>query len=235
VRNSRTALLPRVLSYVVAITVSASANAQEHCELHIWPSEGLRSIRHNVGANRLGSGYSTRETGTTTSEAITRETFFGEKVVPGAELVLSSAEQAELLRQNIALPSSLGLPNHQAIVHDNPLDSVTIKTSRSRYKPQGAACYADLVIDNITFSYQFGGYGNGHALGILFRFRDFGSSDSIRRSFATQTSLGIRKFPPKSATQMPEARDEMTSAFNSNLVKFASFLEASRTKKKARS
>ncbi|MGY4397881.1 hypothetical protein ACVWZA_003078 [Sphingomonas sp. UYAg733] len=216
------------ISGLVALAVlfsAASARAQENaasasqCELHVWPSEGLASVLQRAGDNLLASSpqgyrlYSPKNSIDNNSAVV--RTF-----APREDAPLSPPEQISVLA-NIPLTSLLGLAGYRVVMHDGLLDSRTIRTVKTRYFEMQAACYADLVLDDVVYSRE---YARGQNLKTFFCFCDFASQASPVRSFGTWTQTKLRIFsidPPNSSAA---ALEEIASALRSNATAFSALL-----------
>lgn len=174
------------------------------CELHVWPSQGLRSVYYGWVSGGINDG------------AVTGRK--GYPVVPSDPI--NTAQQVKLML-TIDLPSHLGLKNYRQIVHDSALDTRTIRTSTARLTTSNSPCYVELITDDIFFQQDV---ITGRYLKTLFRYRDFGAAATPSRVFGTfvQTSLVI--FPPISPDRTESAATEIHNAFLGNFDLFAAAL-----------
>lgn len=192
------------------------------CELHIWPAAAMRFSDQGIWDN-FRSGLSGGILGELDrpERRLERSKRDGTDVLPEnpAEL-LDLAEQRTLLA---AVPdgTAFGLPGHRLIVHDVALTSRDIRSTPGRYAAGSAPCYADLVLNSLVFSNE---WGNGQNLKSLYRFRDFGTGDTPARRFGAwvQTKLAIE--PKELPEKIDEARAEMRAAFTNNVALFGAAL-----------
>jgi len=227
----------RLLGLVATIAVALPAQAQEPqaaidaapeataaaCELHVWPAAAMRFSHQGMEDNvRWGTygGWGTPQ------DLLMNSKRDGTDVLPEnpAEL-LARAEQATLFA---AAPdgSALGLPGHRLVVHDVALTSRGIRGTPGRLATGSAPCYAELVLDTLIFSNE---WGNGQNLKSLYRFRDFGTGDTPARSFGAwvQTKLVIE--PEDLPAKFDEARAEMRAAFTNNVALFGAAMTTNAT------
>jgi hypothetical protein len=181
------------------------------CELHVWPSQGLRSVYYGWFHGGINDGAVTGRQG----------------YPPIPRDAIDTALQVKLLSE-VGLPGSLGLGDYKLIVHEQALDSRTIRTTPSRVSPDGAECYAELIIDDVFFREDA---FTGSFLQSLIRFRDFGRGTSPVRTFGTWVKTRLTAFPPKADAQNEAALDELKSAFVANTAQFGTFLNKPPKKK----
>ncbi|MGQ3100022.1 MAG: hypothetical protein ACT6Q5_01135 [Sphingopyxis solisilvae] len=185
------------------------------CELHVWPSNGLRSVFHGWTRGGIVDGAVTG-----------RE---GYPVVPKDPI--DASQQAALLRA-ADLADSVGLAGYQVIVHDTPLESRVIRTSVSRIADSSSSCYAELIADDVFLQQDI---VNGTYLKSLVRFRQFGASASPENIFGTFVQTKMTAFPPKPDRPQDNqaALDELHSAYLANFDAFgAAMTRNSQSKRK---
>lgn len=195
---------------VMAEEIAANAETLQ-CELHIWPSKGLRSVYHGWfhggivdGAIKARDGY---------------------KEIPADPL---SREIQIAALSNPALPEMLKLPAYKLIVHEEALDSVKIKNTPGRIMENSAPCYAELITDDVFYQEDV---INGSYLKTLFRFKSFQGEGLPKRTFGTWAKVKLLSFPPKTQEQNEHAQDEIRTAFTRNIKEFAAFLNVEKKKK----
>lgn len=202
---------------IALATFSASigiscAQAQEvptaRCELHVWPSGDLNSVYQGWIHGGIVNG------------AVTGRDGYPE-VPPDP---LGAASQTALLDrsqpQNI-----IGRDNYMLIVHAQPLSSREIRTTPGRLTSDGAACYAELIVDDVFLQQDV---FHGSYLKSSFRYRDFGdgalSAATPARVFGTWVKTPLKLFPPKDAIDPNAASEELKSAYVENFTLFAKAL-----------
>ncbi|MFC4291938.1 hypothetical protein ACFOWX_05860 [Sphingorhabdus arenilitoris] len=186
----------------------------DQCELHVWPSNGLRSVYHGWfhggivdGAVKGRDGY---------------------KELP-ADPVSTDTQVAVL--SNAALPQMLKLPDYKLIVHDEALDSVKIKNTPGSMITSRTSCYAELIADDVFYQEDI---INGSYLKTLFRYKQFSQGDNPTRTFGTWTKIKLKSFPPKTVEGNDTALQEIRNAFAANIDQFANFLNPPPKKKKSK-
>ncbi|QCB39574.1 hypothetical protein E5554_18140 [Sphingobium sp. PAMC28499] len=183
---------------------SADTDHQKPCELHVWPGNGLGSVYHGWLHGGIVNGA-----------VQGREGYKAMNANP-----LATADQRALLA-TLPLASWLGLPDHQLVLHDESLDSRTMRSTSGRIRPDGSICYAEFMIDDLIFQEDV---VTGRFLKILFRFRDFGSEQTARRSFGTWTMTKLTQFPPQTAEAEGAALTDLKSAFQQDVEQFGEYL-----------
>ena len=223
--RSRTRAALHVLWGALSIALPHSASAQsapERCELHVWPSDGMNSVRQRASESRVAGGAlegiikRTEEAGAERADARARGELAGSEVPEP----MATSTQIELLK-SLPLAEMMGLPNHRVVIHDTALDSRKIRTVKTRYIETAAPCYADLVVDDVTYSRA---YANGQALKTFFRFRDFGTAAAAVRSFGTWVDTKLRIFSLDPLNVSPAALEEVATAYRTNVTLFADLL-----------
>lgn len=182
----------------------AAPPAPAGCELHVWPAGDLRSVTIGWANGGINDG------------AVTGRD--GYRRLPSNPLDLASQRQ---LLEAANLANRLALPQHRVIIHEQSLDSVTIRTTAGRLETAGAPCYAELVVDDIFFQQDV---VSGRFLRTLFRFRDFGSGSMPVRSHGTFTRHRLESFPPVDATapaQLDAALAELRSVYTASILDFS--------------
>lgn len=191
-----------------AAPASATAEgdtAANACELHIWPSSGLRSIYHGWSHGGIVDG------------AVTGRD--GYPVVPADPLDTKS--QTDLL-QTSAIASKLGRQDYRIVAHTEPRSTVHLRQTRQRLTASPSHCYAELILEDVFFQEDF---VNGASLKSLIRFRDFEGSDEFQKQFGAWTKSKLVAFPPKEPAMNERALVELQSAFRANIDQFATALE----------
>lgn len=123
------------------------------CELHVWPAPDLHLAYYGwtKGGTRRPAANGP----------------FGS--LPGNLVLFTSGRQAEKLR-NMALAEIVGLPGYSVVVHDGPADTVALRRVPEQRLVKGAACYAELALQGVSFQYDV---ITGKSLNVIFRMRQF--------------------------------------------------------------
>jgi hypothetical protein len=186
--------------------------ADKACELHIWPSSGLRSVYYGwFHAGIVDGAINGRQ---------------GYPPVPKDPL--PSALQIELM-EKFGVPTALGMPAYKPVWHAEALDNRAIRSTASRLTDSTAACYAELIGDDVFFQQDV---FSGSYLKSLIRFREFGPGPLPTRTFATWTQTKLASFPPKEDSQNEAALKELRYAFTNNINAFGGFLNKPQKKKR---
>lgn len=184
-----------------AHAAGAGQSIPSDCELHVWPGDKLKAVYNGVfhggtvdGALKGRSGYP-----------------------PLPQDPLNSARQAALLEA--ARPQALlGRPEDRLIVHADPLESRVIRTTPGRLSDSGAACYGELVVDDIVFRQDA---VSGTVLLTLFRYRRFGPGPAPEYRFANWGKATIKLLPLKPGGDLAAAIAELEAAYVEDLKRFA--------------
>lgn len=194
----------RRLTAAGALVVSAQAQAQTDaaCELHVWPASTPMNLYLGLGHGGIIDGSTKGREG----------------YPPAPDNPLSAERQAQLLSE-AGLPDLLKLPGYRVMLHPQPLDSRTIRTTRGRIANSAAPCYAELIVDDLILNQNSVGGGNG--LRGSFRFRTFGTAPEPIRTFGTWTLVKLAAFPPKPNEDPAKGTAEVVQAFRTSLVDFA--------------
>lgn len=211
------------LGAVVAFTSCPAAASQAEqqtastevarCELHVWPSSGLRSVYYGWFHGGIVDGAVNGRDG---YPAIPKDPVPTELQVEK----LSGMKLAELLK----------LPGYQVVIHKEALTSATIRSTKGRLAKSSTPCYAEMVGDDVFFQQDV---FSGSYLKSLIRFRSFGSGEVPVRTFATWTETKLLVFPPKQDSLNVAALDELHRAYVSNIESFAVHLNKPAKKKKS--
>lgn len=176
------------------------------CELHIWPGGDLRSTYHGWFHGGIVDGA-----------AKGRE---GYRPLPNGPL--PSDRQAARL-QKLALADAMRLDGYRVVVHDAPLESRVIRTSRERYAPGTPDCYAELAVDDVFFQEDI---VNGRFIKALFRFRKF-EGPNAERVFGAYAQTKLLLFPPATPEAEQGGIDELEKGFDATVLSFAAALNRS--------
>lgn len=179
-------------------TLSTAASAQ--CELHVWPSAGMRSV------------YSGWFHGGIVDGAVKGRD--GYKPIP-ADPMEPPTQLSWLNKQN--LPTLLNLPDHRLITHDTPLESRAIRGQAGRLTSSTSPCYAEFVIDSVFFQEDV---VTGGRIKTLFRYRNFATANAPGQTFGSWTQTPLKIFPPKEAKNNEAALAELEAAYGANIVAF---------------
>ncbi|MBP7136596.1 MAG: hypothetical protein KBA57_09560 [Sphingomonadaceae bacterium] len=202
----------RFLVAVLAMLQAGDLTAQDAspsslpqaCELHVWPSSGLRSIYHGWWHGGIVDGAVTQRDG----------------YPPVPADPIDSRLQANLLSQ-LDLPGTLGLAQFKTVIHEEPLASREARSGSARLVASQTPCYAELIADDVFFQQDV---VNGSSLKTLFRFRDFGDAQSPLRSFSTWARTPLKLFPPKTPADNEPSLTELQGAYRNNAVLFGGYL-----------
>ncbi|MFM9852808.1 MAG: hypothetical protein ACKVOJ_08410 [Sphingomonadaceae bacterium] len=174
------------------------------CELHIWPSAGLRSIFSGWFHGGIVDGaVKNRE---------------GYPPVPGA--VLSTDAQVALLTK-IDFASLFNMPPHKQMVYAAPLATPSAAAINTRQIASPSPCYAEVMVKDVFYQEDI---VSGRYLKMQIRFRNFGNGESPQRSFTTWVQSRLTLFPPKTSGQEANAITEVGNAYIENMKIFAKFL-----------
>jgi hypothetical protein len=213
----------RILAPLLLTFAALPAAAQDApCELHVWPAANMDIVRHrSFEGNRAGGLLDLlikQEQERSTRKADARATdILAASDTPDP---LSTAIQVETLK-SLPIAEMMELSGYVVIIHDTALDSRTIRTVKTRYTETNAACYADLVTDDVVYTRA---YANGRGLKTFFRFRDFGTQAAPVRSFGTWVDTRLKIFSLEPPNLSQPALDEIVSAFRTNATRFSELL-----------
>lgn len=214
----------RTFLAVSTVLLATPALAQDDgapCELHIWPAVELRfsdqGMWDNFKSGLQGGILGELDKPERRMERSDREM---EQLPAAPQELMAVADQVALLK---ALPDAagLGLPAHRLIVHDTALSSRDIRNTKGRHASASATCYADLVLDSLVFSNE---WGNGQNLKSFYRFRDFGTGDAPIRSFGAWVDTRLAIEPEDLPEKFDSAEAEMHAAFTNNIALFSAAL-----------
>ncbi len=194
----------------------ASVPTVQICELHVWPGNDLRSI------------YSGWFHGGIVDGAVQGRD--GYRPLPSRPL--TAERQVERLR-GLPIAQLLGLTEYAVVIHDQPLDSRTLRTTPGRLAPDTVPCYAELAVDDVFFQEDI---IDGRFLKLLFRFRKFDGTATPSRSFGTYIQRRLTLFPPKTPESDAQAGlDELVAQYGDAVTEFGQALakppKASRKRK----
>lgn len=195
-----------------AIAATSASTVGDQCELHVWPSNGLRSVYHGWLHGGIVDGAVTGRDG----------------YPPVPADPLTAGRQVDLL-EAAGLDDILGRPDYVVVVHPEPLTSTAIRQSQSRMAASPSSCYSELILEDVFFQEDI---VNGGSLKSLTRFRDFGPGNGPPKQFGTWTRTPLKFFPPKEPRLNQAALNELDEAFRANLVDFANMRDAGPKKKR---
>jgi len=183
-----------------AATAAIPANAPA-CTLHVWPGGPLRSTYTGWfhggivdGAVQGRDGY---------------------QQLPQAPL--KTAEQRERLART-DLATALQLSGYRVVVHDQALDSQTLRSATGRLASDSTPCSAELAVADVFYQ-KAAIYGR--SLRTLFMVRDFGADAKIDFEYKAWGGNGLKLFPPKEGEDAIAALDELASVFKKNFEEYA--------------
>ncbi|MDX8357608.1 hypothetical protein [Sphingopyxis terrae] len=188
-------------SLTLSTTPSSDESESGRCELHIWPSKGLRSVYHGWLHGGIVDG------------AVNGRDGYPE--VPSDPL--TTARQVELLK-DAGVGAMMDRLDVDVIIHSEAPVSTAIRQSQGRLTTSSSPCYSELILEDVFFQEDF---VNGSSLKSLIRFRDFGSGEGPPTQFGTWTKTPLKIFPPKEASSNEAALTELSEAFRANLTEFA--------------
>ena len=146
-----------------SLTLSATPSSDEsesgRCELHIWPSKGLRSVYHGWLHGGIVDG------------AVNGRDGYPE--VPSDPL--TTARQVELLK-DAGVGAMMDRLDVDVVIHAEAPVSTAIRQSQGRLTTSSSPCYSELILEDVFFQEDF---VNGSSLKSLIRFRRR-SADPIR-------------------------------------------------------
>lgn len=202
------------------------AGDAQRCELHVWPADGMTSVRQRASESNRMAGIIPEAIRQAQKQIADIADAEAAARLAGSDTPdpLSTARQTEILG-SLPLADLMKLPGYQIVIHTDTLDSVAMRTSKARHATSAATCYAELVLSEVVYSRE---YARGRNLKALFRFRHFDDGAAPRHSFGTwtQTKLDLFSLDPLRADG--PALDELASALRSNVILFSSYLERGR-------
>ncbi|GAA4643158.1 hypothetical protein GCM10023115_11180 [Pontixanthobacter gangjinensis] len=187
----------------------AAATAEPICELHAWPTQGIRSI------------YSGWFHGGIVDGAVKGRD--GYKELP--ERVLPPEVQVSEMRK-MDLAGILNLPGYSVTVHANPLPSRVARSTKGRILRRATPCYAELVVDDVFFQEDL---IDGRFLKAILRFRRFDAGAEPIDKFGSYIQRRVKLFPPKEPGQVKAAFDEFTTEFSGAIAEFGRALSNRKT------
>jgi hypothetical protein len=182
------------------------------CELHVWPTDAVRST------------YSGWFHGGIVDGAVQGRD--GYKKLPDS--ILSPESQLRTIGE-IDLPAALKLPGYAVVLHDTPLPSRVIRGTAGRLQADTPACYAELVTDDVFFQQDL---IDGRFLKAIFRFRQFDGGETPTRTFGTYMQERLTQFPPEEPEQLDAALEEFRQAYGQAITNFGEALNRPPKKKK---
>lgn len=183
------------------------------CELHIWPSKGLRSAYYGWFHGGLVDGAVTGRDG----------------YPPVPNNALGTDNQIEIIGKIDFSELNLSDPDTQIIVHNESLESRVIRKTEGRIDNSSAPCYAELIIEDIFFQQDA---FSGKRLRTLFRYKDFESGDKLTFRYGSWFTSDLAAFPPANEAEVDAAILEITEAFTNTLKDFSGEVVSRRSDKK---
>lgn len=185
------------------------------CELHVWPTDAVRSTHSGWFRGGIVDGAVQGREGYTK--------------LPDS--ILTPEAQVRTLGE-LDLPALMQLPGYTVVLHDERLPSRVIRATPGRLVPgTPAACYAELVTDDVFFQQDI---VDGRFLKAIFRFRQFDGSDVPSRTFGTYVQYRVTQFPPQEPEQLDAALEEFRLAYGQAVREFGEALNRPAKKKKTR-
>ena len=213
----RTMFLALALPLVIGLAAPASAQdepapAAATCELHVWPTDAVRST------------YSGWFRGGIVDGAVQGRD--GYKKLPDS--ILTPEAQVRTLG-DLDLPALMQLPGYTVVLHPERLPSRVIRATPGRLVPGTPACYAELVTDDVFFQQDL---VDGRFLKAIFRFRQFSGGDAPARTFGSYVQYRVTQFPPEQPEQLDAALEEFRLAYGQAVREFGEALNRPAKKKK---
>lgn len=197
---------------------SGTPSSGIQCELHLWAAAGMgrtiQSAHDNLSVN--WSGFSIANP----LARANKDSTAVHTLAATADGPMPTNRQLAVLA-GLDLPARLGAGGYRLVVHDQPLDSRTLRVVSGRYAATKAACYADLVLADLDYSRE---YAHGQNLKAFFRFRDFGAAAVPLRRLATSTETKLKIRREDAAADLAASDAELADALAANLIKFAGYL-----------
>ncbi|MCZ8370670.1 MAG: hypothetical protein O9293_12005 [Porphyrobacter sp.] len=184
------------------------------CELHVWPADAAKTF---------STLMEVRWTDMATVEKYSRD--------PRSPLG-GTAASVDLQRRvfgALDLPALLSLPGFAVVLHDQPLESRVIRTTKGRILSGSPPCYAELVTDDVFFQENHllkVDNINNSQLNTTFRFRRFDAGETATfsyGSFVTRDLFDPRKRPEPT---LANAIAQFETAFAESITQFARAMQA---------
>lgn len=189
---------------VTAMLFSASASAQDGCELHVWPT--IEGQAQNIGL--LGPG-------------VLNQAINGKKNISNAEYMreaLSPRFQVEAFK-TIDLAASVGMPEGTEVIYEQPIADRDITTkAKTRLTDSDAECYAELIVTQNLYQKKM---IYGRSLNNRFIFKDFRGGLESTKMIKGRGGNGISEFPPETEEDQPKADADLRRAFLLNFEEYA--------------
>lgn len=192
---------------------SAPSTGDATCILHVWPGSQLRSTYSGwLHGGIVDGAVNGRE---------------GYQKLP--EAPLDTARQRQLLAK-VDIASALGLPGYGIIIHEEALDSRTMRESAGPWTPSPGSCHAELAVDDAFYQEDV---FSGRYLKVIYRFRRFANNQTPERSFGQIVAERLVIFPPiKPGDNVQAGLSELGEAFAKSVGDFGTLLQAPQRKKK---
>ncbi len=216
-------------SIALAAIVAFPATAQDSappppsaapiCELHVWPADAAQTF------NTL------TDTDWATFATVEKYSRQASNPLAGTQ---ASVDLQKRVFEGLDLSALLGLPGHVVILHETPLPSRLIRSTKGRILADRTPCYAELVTDDVFFQ-QSHLYDVKHItrsqIISTFRFRRFEGDESPTFSYGSYITRDL--FDPRTKPEMTLANAiaQFEAVFGASVTQFAEAMHASRETK----
>ncbi len=217
---------------LIAMFASTPATAQDEaatgvkntpeaafCELHVWPADAAKS-------------FSTlSETDWATFVEVRKYSRDPNNPLSGTQA--SVAVQTAVFGA-LDLPGLLHLPGYAVVLHDTPLPSRVLRTTKGRILAESTPCYAELITDDVFFQESMHKDYTPLDSGVLnttFRFRRFDGGDSPSFSFGTFITGDLYKMGKRTEFTFASAIARFETVFAESVTKFAAAIHTSSSSK----
>ncbi len=196
---------------------SAQAAPDVGCELHVWPAKGLGAVQWTFAGEKADE------------RARVKEAHLASIGGRDSGVLPPTAQLASL--SSIGLDRLLGLNGYRTVIHEEPLDSRTLRTVRGRFAPSATACYAELVVSDNQYASD---WVTGRNLLSLIRFRTFGPAAEPIRRYSTWVKHPLVRFSLSVGEPDEAAQKDLRDTFETNLASFAELLAKSDMKRQGK-
>lgn len=184
------------------------------CELHVWPADAAKTF---------STLMEIRWTDMATVEKYSLD--------PANPLggTTASIDLQRRVFSTLDLPALLGLTGYGVVLHEQPLESRVIRTTKGRILPGSSACYAELVTDDVYFQESHllkVDNINRSLLNTTFRFRRFDGGETPAFSYGTFVTRDM--FDPRKRPEptLANAIAQFETAFAESVIQFAGAMQA---------
>lgn len=184
------------------------------CELHVWPADAAQTF------NTL------MDTDWATFATVEKYSRQAGNPLAGTQ---ASVELQKRVFEGLDLPALFGLPGYVAILHDTPLASRVIRSTKGPLLAGRTPCYAELVTDDVFFQ-QSHLYDVKHVTRSqvisTFRFRRFDGRETPAFSYGSYITRDL--FDPRKKPEMTltNAITQFETVFAESVTQFAGALQS---------